>query len=134
MSWARRLTIGLLGVALIVDSFVENFRLLPFTVGLVMVGLIPVDLLIDLTRPSRNNHDIDRLREGHARTRPRRRGPVSPTGAAGLEQILARLIELEAHLDSVDRDLGTLDDRLDQIYALVADLHEALVGRDPPAA
>ncbi|HSS09402.1 MAG TPA: hypothetical protein VLL25_05930 [Acidimicrobiales bacterium] len=67
---------------------------------------------------------------------------MSPIGDAGLETLLARLIELEAHLDSQDRDMGTLDDRLDEIvhltvqtHAFVYELHSALMGKDePPAA
>lgn len=64
MAWLRRAVIGLLGVALIVDSFTESFRVLPFAVGLIMVGLIPIDLLVDfLTRPARDEADIERLRQ-----------------------------------------------------------------------
>ncbi|HSS08862.1 MAG TPA: hypothetical protein VLL25_03200 [Acidimicrobiales bacterium] len=67
---------------------------------------------------------------------------MSPVGDAGLETLLARLIEIEAHLDSQDRDMGTLDDRLDEIvdltvrtHAMVFEIHSALMGKDePPAA
>ena len=54
-----------LGLVLIADALAEGrFELVPFVVGLIMVGLVPVDALIDAaTRPSRDEHDLERLRE-----------------------------------------------------------------------
>ena len=54
----------ILGAILIADALTEGrFELVPFVVGCVMVGLVPIDALIDVaTRPSRDEADLARLK------------------------------------------------------------------------
>jgi hypothetical protein len=48
MAWLRRLTVMVLGAILVVDALTEGrFELVPFVVGLIMLGLIPIDAIID---------------------------------------------------------------------------------------
>ena len=65
MSWLRRSIIGLLGLLLVVEAFVaQHFPVVQFVVGIIMLGLIPVDVIVDtLSRPSHDEGEIDRLRE-----------------------------------------------------------------------
>jgi len=63
--WLRRGAVMILGAILIVDSLTEpRFEVVPFLVGLLMVGLIPVDAIIDAaTRPGRDEAELARLEE-----------------------------------------------------------------------
>jgi hypothetical protein len=46
--WLRRGTVMILGAILIVDALTEGrFEVVPFVVGLLMVGLVPIDAIID---------------------------------------------------------------------------------------
>jgi hypothetical protein len=65
MAWLRRLIVIVLGAILIVDALsAGRFEVVPFTIGLVMVGLVPLDAIIGavLASPA-DEADIDRLRE-----------------------------------------------------------------------
>ena len=37
----------ILGAILIVDALTERFEIVPFVIGLIMVGLVPIDAIID---------------------------------------------------------------------------------------
>ena len=37
----------ILGAILIVDALTERFEIVPFVIGLLMVGLVPIDAIID---------------------------------------------------------------------------------------
>ena len=65
MSWLRRSIIGLLGLLLVVEAFVaQHFPVVQFVVGIIMLGLIPIDVIVDtLMRPSADQGDIEHLRE-----------------------------------------------------------------------
>ena len=64
ITWLRRVIIFILGILLIINSLSGRFEVIPFVVGLIMIGLIPIDLIIDtISRPSHNEHEIDRLRD-----------------------------------------------------------------------
>jgi len=63
--WLRRGTVMILGAILIADSLTEpRFEVVPFVVGLLMVGLLPVDAIIDQVMGSRSDEDeLARLEE-----------------------------------------------------------------------
>ena len=63
--WLRRGAVMILGAILIVDSLTEpRFEVVPFVVGLLMVGLLPVDAIIDQVMGSRSDEDeLARLEE-----------------------------------------------------------------------
>ena len=53
-----------LGVILIWDSLFNRFHALEFIIGVIMIGLIPVDSIVDiLMRPSIDDQQLDRLKE-----------------------------------------------------------------------
>ena len=47
MNWARRLILFGLGILLILDSLVNEFKAFEFILGTIMVGLFPIDYIID---------------------------------------------------------------------------------------
>jgi hypothetical protein len=65
MAWVRRLIVMVLGVVLIVDALTEpRFEVVPFAIGVLMVGLVPVDAVIDaLAGGGHTDDEVDRLRE-----------------------------------------------------------------------
>jgi hypothetical protein len=65
MAWLRRLIVIVLGAILIVDALsAGRFEVVPFVIGLVMVGLVPLDAIIGAVMASPSDEaDIDRLRE-----------------------------------------------------------------------
>jgi len=65
MGWVRRGIVAALGAVLIVDALVMSpFPVLQFVVALIMLGLVPIDAIIDAaTRPARDQADIDHLRD-----------------------------------------------------------------------
>lgn len=64
MNWGRRAILFLLGLLLILDALIDTFRVVPFVAGCVMVGLIPIDYIIDVaTRPAHDDAQLERLRE-----------------------------------------------------------------------
>jgi hypothetical protein len=65
MSWLRRSVIAVLGALLVIEAFVaQHFPVVQFVVGIIMLGLIPIDVIVDsLSRPSHDEGEIDRLRE-----------------------------------------------------------------------
>lgn len=64
MQWIRRSIIGLLGIILILDALFERFQALQFIIGIIMVGLVPVDALVDkLLASSQDDQTLDRLGE-----------------------------------------------------------------------
>ena len=65
MTVVRRAIVILLGLVLILDALTsDHFPPFEFVIGIVMVGLVPVDALIDLlTRPARDEGEVERLRE-----------------------------------------------------------------------
>ena len=64
MAWAKRLVVFVLGVILLIDTVFFQFRTVQFVISLIMIGIVPIDYLIDLaTRPERDEGEIDRLRE-----------------------------------------------------------------------
>jgi hypothetical protein len=64
MAWAKRLVVFVLGVILLIDTVFFQFRTVQFIISLIMIGIVPIDYLIDLaTRPERDEGEIDRLRE-----------------------------------------------------------------------
>jgi hypothetical protein len=74
MAWLRRLIVIVLGAILIVDALLAGrFEVVPFVVGLLMVGLVPADAIIGAVMASPSDEgDIDRLREVmEAREAPR---------------------------------------------------------------
>jgi len=53
-----------LGAVLIVDSIVNQFHPVEFVLGIIMVGLVPTDWLIDLAMgPKSDEAQVERLRE-----------------------------------------------------------------------
>lgn len=50
---------------LILDAIIESFQVVQFVVGVIMLGLVPVDVIIDtLMMPHSNNEEqLNRLRE-----------------------------------------------------------------------
>jgi hypothetical protein len=46
-AWVRRVVIAGLGVALIVDSLVGEFKAVELILGAIMAGLFPLDFLLD---------------------------------------------------------------------------------------
>jgi hypothetical protein len=64
MNIIRRIIIGVFGIILIIDALVQSFEPLQFIIGLIMVGLVPVDILIDIMiRPAHDENELERLRE-----------------------------------------------------------------------
>lgn len=65
MRLVRRIVIVALGLVLIIDSLSQShFLALQFIVGLVMVGAVPADALIDyLIAPRHDEGELDRLGE-----------------------------------------------------------------------
>jgi hypothetical protein len=64
MKWVRRSVVFILGLVLMYDSLANQFRIVEFIAGAVMVGLIPIDTIIDLLmQPAKDDTEIDRLRE-----------------------------------------------------------------------
>jgi hypothetical protein len=65
VNWLRRLVVMILGVVLIVEAVAgKRLAVFQFTVGLVMVGLIPIDYIIDVvSRPAHDEAEITRLQQ-----------------------------------------------------------------------
>ena len=65
MAWLRRLTVMVLGAILIAEAITAGrLPVVQFVIGLVMVGLVPIDVIVDyVMRGPRDEGDIDRLRE-----------------------------------------------------------------------
>ena len=69
MAWLRRGVIVVLGVVLVVDALVgKRLLVLQFVLGLIMVGLVPIDYVVGLLmRPPDDAADqeaeLERLRE-----------------------------------------------------------------------
>jgi len=64
VNWIRRVLVALLGVVLIVDSVANQFRVFEVVLGAIMIGLVPIDWVIDLAFGSRSDEgQVDRLRE-----------------------------------------------------------------------
>jgi hypothetical protein len=61
----RRAVVVILGVVLMVEALLAHrFPIVQFVVGAIMVGLVPIDAVIDLlSRPQRDEGEIQRLRE-----------------------------------------------------------------------
>jgi hypothetical protein len=83
MAWLRRLIVIVLGAILIVDALTAGrFEVVPFVIGLIMVGLVPLDAIIGavLASPA-DEADIERLREvmeaREAPREPREEGDLS---------------------------------------------------------
>ena len=49
----------ILGAILIVDALTERFEIVPFVIGLLMVGLVPADAVIDATMGAKSDADLE---------------------------------------------------------------------------
>lgn len=64
MKWIRRLIIFLLGIILLLDSLTDTFHVFEFIIALIMIGLIPIDQIIDvISQPVANEIEINHLRK-----------------------------------------------------------------------
>lgn len=64
MKWLRRLTVFILGLILLIDSLVNNFHVLEFVMATIMMGIIPIDYVIDaISRPQYDENEIARFSE-----------------------------------------------------------------------
>ena len=64
MRWLRRLLIFILGIVLLINTITDGFHVIEFTVAIIMIGLLPIDTIIDLMmRPSQDEQQLERLKE-----------------------------------------------------------------------
>jgi hypothetical protein len=65
MAWVRRLIVMALGAVLIAEAITAGrLPVVQFVIGLVMVGLVPIDVIVDyVTRAPHDEAEMERLRE-----------------------------------------------------------------------